>query len=158
MQLRYSSACIKCSGSGKWVNPRNESDKRECFACKGSGKHVGGKLKDENGKQIYKELPAGLVGEVIDWGSFGQFYASGYNKPGRSNTSVQFRTKDGEVVRASLAKLRLDQHYRDDSYLYGKAEELSFHYGFSALYPRHAWDTCNYAAQVAKPAAPIHDR
>jgi hypothetical protein len=156
MQLRYSSACIKCSGTGKWVNPRNDNDKRDCFACSGSGKHVGAKLKDEDGKQVYKELPAGLVGEVIDWGSFGQFYANGYNKPGRSNTSVQFRTDDGEVVRASLAKLRLDQDYKDDSYLQGKAEELSFHYGFSALYPRFAWDTHNFAANIAKASAPIH--
>lgn len=156
MQLRDSSSCNKCSGSGKWVNPRNANDKRDCFACKGSGKHVGAKLKDEKGKQLYKELPAGLVGEVIDWGSFGQFYANGYNKPGRSNTSVQFRTSDGEVVRASLAKLRLDQEYSDDLWLYDRAEKLSYNYGFSALYPRHAWDTHNFAASVAK-AAPIHD-
>lgn len=156
MQLRESSSCNKCGGSGKWINPRNASDQRDCFACKGSGKHVGAKLKDENGKQAYKELPAGLVGEVIDWGSFGQFYASGYNKPNRNNTSVQFRTSDGEVVRASLSKLRLDQDYSDDLWLYDRAEKLSYNYGFSALYPRHAWDTHNFAAQVAKAAAPIH--
>jgi len=158
MQLRYSSACIKCSGTGKWTNPRNANDKRDCFACKGSGKHVGDKLKDENGKIVYKELPAGLTGEVLDWGSFGKFYANGYNKPNRENTTVQFRTKDGEVVRASLSKLRIDRNYKDDVVQRGSAVSLSYHYGFSALYPRHAWDTHNFAAQVAKAAAPIHDR
>lgn len=157
MQLRYSSACIKCSGTGKWVNPRNDNDKRDCFACKGSGKHVGEKVKSEDGKLAYKELPVGLTGEVIDWGSFGKFYANGYNKPDRNNTSVQFRTDSGDVVRASLSKLRLDRDYTDDMKLGEKAESLSYHYGFSALYPRFAWDTCNYAAQVAKPAAPIHE-
>lgn len=156
MQLRESSPCNKCSGTGKWVNPRNANDKRDCFACKGSGKHVGAKLKNENGKLAYKELPVGLTGEVIEWGSFGQFYANGYNKPNRHNTSVQFRTDSGEVVRASLSKLRIDRDYKDDVVLRGSAVSLSYHYGFSALYPRFAWDTCNYAAQVAKPAAPIH--
>jgi hypothetical protein len=156
MQLREYSDCNKCSGTGKWVNPRNANDKRDCFACKGSGRHVGAKVKTEEGKQAYKELPAGLTGEVVDWGSFGQFYANGYNQPNRNNTSVQFRTKDGEVVRASLAKLRLDQDYKDDSYLQGKADELSYGYQFSALYPRHAWDTHNHAMAVGKKLPPIH--
>src|SRR3989304_3730027 len=29
--------CGKCNGTGKWANPRNNSDQRPCFACKGSG-------------------------------------------------------------------------------------------------------------------------
>lgn len=166
MQLRETSSCTKCGGSGKWVNPRNDKDRRDCFTCKGSGTLVGNKLKNADGKQTYRELPAGLVGEVVEWGSFGQFYARGYNQPNRDNTTVQFRTNDGEVVRASLNKLRLNREYKDDSYLQGKSDELSFNYSFSALYPRFAWDTHNFAAQVAKhsldpngtakAAAPIH--
>lgn len=153
MQVRESAPCNKCSGSGKWINPRNANDKRDCFACKGSGQHVGAKVKGDNGKQAWDNLPAGLTGVVVDWKAFGQFYANGYNKPGRHNTTVQFRTDDGKLVRAGLSKLRLDQDYKDDSYLQGKAEELSFNYQFSALYPRHAWDTHNFAAQVAKKAS-----
>lgn len=159
MQLRESSPCNKCSGSGKWVNPRNANDKRDCFTCKGSGQHVGAKVKNADGKQAYQELPAGLTGEVVDWTSFGQFYASGYNKPNRDNTTVQFRTSGGQVVRASLNKLRMDRDYKSPSYLRGRAKELSFNYGFSALYPRFAWDTHNFAASVAKKdpqLAPIH--
>lgn len=153
MQLRQSEPCQKCSGSGKWINPRNPNDKRDCFACKGSGNHVGGKVKGDDGKQVWEELPAGLAGKVVDWRAFGQFYANGYNKPGRHNTTVQFRTDAGKLVRASLSKLRLDEDYKDDSYLYGKAEELSYNYQFSALYPRFAWDTHNFAAEVAKKKA-----
>lgn len=156
MQVRETEPCQKCSGSGKWINPRNANDKRDCFACKGSGQHVGAKRKNEQGKQVYEELPAGLSGKVVDWTSFGQFYASGYNKPNRENTTVQFRLADGKVVRASLSKMRLDRDYRPAEELRARARDLSFNYGFSALYPRFAWDTCNYAAQVAKAAAPIH--
>lgn len=156
MQIRETEPCQKCSGSGKWINPRNANDKRDCFACKGTGQHVGAKRKNEQGKQVYEELPAGLSGTVVDWTSFGQFYASGYNKPNRENTTVQFRLADGKVVRASLSKMRLDRDYRTAEELRARARDLSFNYGFSALYPRFAWDTCNYAAQVAKAAAPIH--
>lgn len=156
MQLRESTPCQKCNASGKWINPRNPNDKRDCFACKGSGQHVGGKVKNEQGKLAYQELPVGLVGEVVDWTSFGQFYANGYNKPNRENTTVQFRTSDGKVVRASLNKLRLDRDFKSESYFHGTAKELSYNYGFSALYPRFAWDTHNFAASVAKVAAPIH--
>lgn len=153
MQVRATEPCNKCNGSGKWINPRRETDVRNCFACDGSGQHKGAKVKNEEGKQVYEVLPAGLTGYVVDWNSFGQFYANGYNKPNRHNTTVQFRTKDGKVVRASLSKLRLDRDYQSPESLRQKARELSFHYQFSALYPRFAWDTCNYAAKVA---APIH--
>jgi hypothetical protein len=150
MQMRESSSCVKCSGTGKWVNPRNDADKRDCFACKGAGKIVGEKLKDAKGKQVWLQLEAGLTGEALDWGSFGKFYASGYNQPCRENTSVQFRIDSGETVRASLSKLRLDQDYQSDETLRSKAVSLSFNYQFSALYPKFAWDTQNFAAQVAK--------
>jgi hypothetical protein len=153
MQLRESSSCQKCNGTGKWVNPRNAKDQRDCFTCKGSGKIVGSKVKNEDGKQAYQLLQSGLNGEVVDWTSFGQFYARGYNKPNRDNTTVQFRTSDGQVVRASLSKMQLERGYKPEAELRSKAKELSFNYGFSAMYPRFAWDTCNYAA---KAAAPIH--
>jgi hypothetical protein len=150
MQLRESSPCNKCNGTGKWINPRNSNDLRSCFSCKGSGRHVGAKLKNENGKQAYKELPVGLAGEVVDWGSFGQFYANGYSKPDRANTSVQFRTNDGEVVRASLSKLRLDIEPLSEKDIRKIAKSISMGYGFSNLYPRFAWDTRNYAVEAVK--------
>jgi hypothetical protein len=156
MQVRETAPCQKCGGSGKWTNPRNTNDKRDCFSCKGSGQHVGAKVKTDAGKQVFRVLPIGLTGQVLDWTSFGQFYASGYNKPNRDNTTVQFRISNGEVVRASLNKLELSRGYKPEAELRERAKALSFNYGFSALYPRFAWDTHNFAAQVAKAAAPIH--
>lgn len=153
MQVRSTEPCNKCGGTGKWVNPRNTDDKRNCFACKGSGQHVGSKVKNDQGKAVWEVLPVGTSGEVVDWNSFGQFYANGYNKPNPDNTTVQFRTADGHVKRASLNKLRLSRGYTPEAELRKKARDLSFNYQFSALYPKFAWDTCNYAAQVA---APIH--
>ena len=148
MQLRASESCNKCSGSGKWINPRNANDKRDCFACKGSGQHVGAKVKNEDGKQAYEVLQSGLVGEVVDWTSFGKFYANGYNKPNRDNTTVQIRIEGGRVVRASLSKLSLERGYRSPEELQERAKDLSLNYNFSALYPRFAWDTTNFALHV----------
>lgn len=154
MQVREHSPCQKCGGSGKWVNPRNDNDKRDCFSCRGTGQWAGDKAKDENGKQKWEKLPAGLSGVVVKWSSFGQFYANGYNQPDRHNTSVQLRTDEGKVVRASLSKLRLDREVEAPEMIRQKAKELSFNYQFSKFYPRHAWDSRNFAAEVAKP--PIH--
>lgn len=152
MQIRAMEPCQKCNGSGKWINPRNANDKRDCFGCKGTGLHVGGKVQI-NGKQAYDKLTAGLAGEVLDWTSFGQFYANGYNKPGRHNTTVQFKTDGGKMVRASLNKLRLDRELEEPLVLRDKAKALSFHYQFSALTPgKFAWDTHNHALAIAKGA------
>lgn len=153
MQVRQSEPCQKCNGSGKWVNPRNANDKRDCFACKGSGQHVGAKVKGDDGKQVWENLPVGTTGVVVEHRSFGTFYARGYNRPNRHNTTVSFRTDDGKVVRAGLSKLRLDRDYESVDAMRERAKRLSFNYGFSALYPRHAWDTHNFAAQVAKKAS-----
>ncbi len=149
MQVNETEKCLKCGGSGHWTNPRNSADKRDCFGCKGTGTHVSGKKKVD-GKLVYDKLSLGTHGSVVDWRSFGKFYSNGYNKPNRHNTSVQFRLEDGKVVRASLEKLRLHREYTAEHELRAKAKELSFSYGFSAIYPRHAWDCHNFAAQVAK--------
>jgi len=149
-QLNTTEPCQKCGGSGKWTNnPRNPQDARDCFGCKGTGQHVTGKQKDANGKLCFERLTAGMFGTVIDWRSFGQFFANGYNKPSRHNTTVQFRLEGGRVVRASLENLRLHREYKTHAELRERARSLSFHYEFSAIYPRHAWDTHNFARQVA---------
>lgn len=152
MQVNETEPCAKCFGVGKWVNPRNIADKRDCFGCKGTKVHIIGKKKDANGKLVFEKLNAGMHGTVVDWRSFGQFYRNGYNQPGRGNTTVQFCV-DGRTVRASLEKIRLHREYEDKDSLREKAKSLSFNYQFSAIYPKHAWDTHNFAAQVAKESA-----
>lgn len=96
--------CRKCDGSGKWCNPRNEFDTRTCFACSGTGTHTV-KVLGENGKPTWRKLTAGTVGAVISWDYHGTFYASGYNRPHRGNTSVKVRTDDGEVLSFTLEAL-----------------------------------------------------
>jgi len=149
MQETIEEDCRKCSGTGKWVNPKNAEDKRDCFSCNGSGKHFAGKAKDVNGKQLYKHLPYGLSGTVVDWKFFGTFYSNGYNKQSRDNTTVQFRTNSGELVRASLSKLRLDREVTDSIELEKQAYNASYSYNFSQFYPHFAWDTTNFAILVA---------
>lgn len=150
MQVNDTEPCNKCSGTGKWVNPRNSADKRDCFACKGSGQHVKGKLK-VGGKLQFEKLTAGMYGAVVDWRSFGQFYRNGYNQPNRNNTTVQFRMSDGRMARASLEKMRLHRDYASPDSLRAKARDLSFSYQFSAASGhKFAWDTHNFAVQVGR--------
>jgi hypothetical protein len=108
-QQAAQTTCDRCNGSGKWVNPRNEHDARECFACRGAGIKVGGKLTGDNGKPVWRKLPAGTTGEVMTWESYGTFYRNGYNKPDRENTTVRMRLETGEVVPVKLEALRLDR-------------------------------------------------
>ena len=109
-QVKATETCLKCNGTGAWVNPRNDSDsdKRSCFGCNGTGERTGGKLQGENGKPVWSKVAKGTIGEVISWHSFGQFYRNGYNVPNRENTSVKVKLDDsGKVVSATLAALRL---------------------------------------------------
>jgi len=147
-QINTTEPCNKCAGGGKWINPRNPNDKRDCFACKGSGQHVNGKLKNDQGKLVFEKLEAGAYGTVIDWRAFGTFYPGGANKPDRHNTTVQFKLENGKVVRASLKKLRLHREYRTQDSLRARAKGISYSYEFSKVYPRHAWDTHNYARRA----------
>lgn len=108
-QARATEKCDRCNGAGHWVNPRNASDRRPCFGCSGSGERVGAKVKGENGKPVWNKIAKGSAGEVIDWTSFGTFYANGYNVPGRDNTTVKVKLDDGRIVNATLAALRLER-------------------------------------------------
>lgn len=141
--------CLKClSSPGKWVNPRNEHDIRQCFYCKGLGSTKGEKKK-VNGKLEYRVIPVGTVGEVVSFGSYGKFYRGGYRQPNRENTTVKLRIADGSIVSASLSKLRLDRDYHSKEEIVSKARELSFHYEFQAVGGvRCAWLTHNFAKQV----------
>lgn len=39
-QVAVRKDCFKCSGSGKWTNPRNARDIRDCLSCAGKGKRT----------------------------------------------------------------------------------------------------------------------
>jgi hypothetical protein len=150
MQKVNTEKCRKCDGSGKWINPRNDQDSRECFACRGTGQHYAGKSKNAQGKQEYVFLTAGLTGSAVDWTSFGTFYRNGYNHPDRHNTTVQLIGEDGNKWRAGLKNLRLDRDYQTDTELRVKADCQSRTYQFSYGYPHFAWDTNNFALEVLK--------
>lgn len=108
--------CRKCNGSGHWVNPRNEEDKRPCFRCDGTGNAVVGKT----GKMI--KIAKGTAGEVISAAAYGSFYKNGYNKPNRDNTTVRVRSDDGAVWQAKADALRLDEEPASDEEIRAKAK------------------------------------
>lgn len=148
-QVRAQDPCQKCESTGKWTNPKFPADKRDCFACKGTGYHKGDKLKTDSGKLVWDIIAVGTAGKVIGWTSFGRFYANGYNHPDRHNTTVQVKTADKKVFRSSLKNLSLSCGYQPPSDLRTRAKEMSFSYNFSSGYPKHAWDSRNFAAEVA---------
>ena len=148
-QVRAQDPCQKCKASGKWTNPKNSNDIRDCFACKGKGYHTGDKLKTDSGKLVWDVIPSGTAGKVIGWTSFGRFYTNGYNHPDRHNTTVQVKGTDKKVFRSALKNLSLSCGYQSPADLRRQANTMSFQYNFSAGYPKHAWDTRNFAAEVA---------
>jgi len=149
-QIKVTESCRKCSSSGKWVNPRNPRDIRECFACHGTGEvKTSEKAKDANGKIVYERLPVGLFGVVIDWTSHGTFYRNGYNQPNAENTTVKLRGIDGKVWQAPLCKLRLSRTMLTADELRTKAHTLSYNLHFGSFASRFTWYDRNYAEDVA---------
>jgi hypothetical protein len=139
--------CRKCNGSGKWINPRNQDDKRDCFSCNGNGTHKKAvKLPKVNGKQTWDTFEAGITGKVIWSGTFRQIYKKGYNKLDRSTISTKVELTDGRVMNAPLKKLQLDETPLLDKTLRQQAESLSYNCKFGAvLSSRYAWDSKNPA-------------
>jgi hypothetical protein len=109
--------CQKCNGSGHWVNPKNENDKRTCFACNGAGFKTGKAQKNANGKNDWTFLEEGLIGEVLDTQVWGTFYRNGYNRPDRSNTRVLVKFETGETHWVGANRLRLDEEPRSEEEL-----------------------------------------
>ena len=119
--------CKKCNGSGKWVNPRNSSDKRDCFTCKGQGivKTNFRRKKDDAAKQEWLRIDSGSTGVIIRATTYGTFYANGYNRPDRHNTTAIIKLDDGREVKAPLKKLRLDAELMSDEECFKRADSIA---------------------------------
>lgn len=132
------SACKKCCDNpGKWVNPRNSSDVRECFACKGTGKYtkiIRTKAVGPDNKPIWEQILAGATGTVINQATFGTFYRNGYNQPGRRNTTIYLLLDDGREVQAPASKLRLDREMVSEQEIQQKAENCAKNNGYYPLF------------------------
>lgn len=123
--------CPKCQGSKCWENPRNPADKRPCFGCKGTGEVTEKftRRKDAAGKQEWHRIAAGVTGEVRWSKAYGTFYRTGYNQPGRHNTTALVVLDDGREVKAPLSKLRLDREIVDMTATATAAAEHGNFYG-----------------------------
>ena len=132
-QRREIEECRKCSGTGNWVNPRNEQDVRECFACKGTGQHRGREPVREDGKIVYDATPAGVEGEVIRTDCYRTVYRNGYNRPGHGTNTVTIRLDDGRVISLPQSKLRLAEPIPSEADLLAEADEQSRKYPWGVL-------------------------
>lgn len=150
--------CAKCNGTGKWVNPRKETDKRECFYCEGAGE-VKVKSTVPTKEQGWVTVPVGTTGTVINFSSYGQFYARGYNSPNRGNTTVTLRSDDGTYFRAKLEKLRADRDLISHEVAMRLAERKSYSYAWQLAMPgvRCAWLDVNFGANIAAHAAKANE-
>ncbi len=144
--------CRKCSGAGKWVNPHNSSDERECFGCMGSGKRKinFAKVKDSGGKLLYDTYPQDLVGTVTWTGTFRTIYSKGFNKLDRSTISTRVEA-NGREFNAPLSKLRLDHDPMSDKELRDRARNLSTNFNFKPALSAHGgWLSNNWALKAHK--------
>lgn len=138
---RTSEPCKKCNGSGHWINPSRPTDKRPCFACEGKGVHTGKAIK---GEWIY--IPKGTAVIVDSWKAYGQFYANGYNRPNRSNTTVTGHLSDGSMVTIKLEKLKVIGDPPREAMFREKAHILACEGQFQAATGlKCAWLTSHYA-------------
>ena len=150
-QEKDQAPCDKCGGSGKWINPRNPSDQRECFACKGLGTIISKeKVRTADGKISRQILPEGTKGEVIDLKSFGAFYRNGYNRPGRENTTAKVRLLEGgKIVSIPCDKLRLDREILTDEELMERARKLAENMNFYPLFRKGGFSMGAFNEYVA---------
>lgn len=143
-------ACVKCEGTGLWVNPRNCADKRTCFACAGKGiaKSNERKVKTIDGKPVWVKFDPGVKGKVVWSGTFRTIYCNGYNKLGRSTISCKVLLDDGRTMSVPLEKLAIDRPLTSVERLRERADLLSKDLQFGALFPHWTWETHNYARHV----------
>lgn len=139
---RAETQCSKCEGTGAWVNPRNQLDRRNCYACQGTGK----RQEKVKGKGSTFVIPEGSVIVVESWKAHGKFYANGYNEPRRYNTSVYGKLEDGTVVTVSLDKCRMYGYTPIESDFRVKAHKLACEGQFQAATgKRCAWLSNHFA-------------
>ena len=140
-QAKEHEPCKKCNGTGKWINPKNHTDIRDCFTCSGKGYH---EKKKEKIEWVY--VPVGTHVVVKNWRSFGKFYSNGYNHPDRSNTTVYGVDKDGNHIQVGLKNCKLVGEVPEKESFREKAHKLACDGQFqSATGTRCAWLTEHYA-------------
>lgn len=108
--------------------------------------------------QVHKSRKAGTVLgvgvriRVNDCQAFGTFYRNGYNKPGRDNRSIVGTVLGSPqtLVRVPLSKCRMDREPMPDTELMARAEALSHEHQYGPLFGMRAWESDNWAAQVAQ--------
>lgn len=115
-------------------------------ACKGTEL-----LLTRNVRHKGQVIPKGTIGDVFWSGSYGHFYAKGYNRPSRENTRVGLRLNhDGSTVFVALSACRLRREPMADSELRERAERLALNCNFGAAFGCTAWLTHNWAEPIAK--------
>jgi len=140
-QLKDREPCKKCDGSGKWINPKNHMDIRECFTCSGKGY-----LEKKRDKIEWVHIPVGTQIIVKNWKSFGKFYAKGYNRPDRSNTTVYGVDKDGNHIQVGLKNCKLAGKVPEKESFRKQAHRLACEGQFQAATGiKCAWLTEHYA-------------
>lgn len=120
--------CNRCTDNpGKWINPRNTKDVRDCLRCSGTGKVqlTSRHRVKTDGKQEWEKIEAGTKATVLGQTSYGKFYRKGYNQPDRDNTTVYLRLEDGREVQATASKLRLDREPMPEAEAREKARNIA---------------------------------
>jgi hypothetical protein len=104
--------CHKCQGSGKWINPKQVKDIRECFACLGMGTIC--KAKSANKK--WKIIVPGTTGIIVELFRYSRL---------ESLSSISAKIKsENFIFNASLSKLGVHIPILSDKELMDKAKNI----------------------------------
>jgi hypothetical protein len=104
--------CTKCNGSGHWVNPKNESDKRTCFSCNGLGSWV------KTVKGSLFAIEKGTVAKVHEVSTYDPHWVQ-FKK-----YTLTCKTSDGTIFKVPHTKVKLNQEPMSDEAIKEKAINL----------------------------------
>lgn len=111
IKTKFLVECTSCFGSGKWINPRNSSDVRDCFTCSGTGKKASYKYVKGNGSRSF--LP-GTKFKVIS-----KYVLQRHNT---KHITVKGFTNIGQFIQAPIEKLNLFTMRLSDLEIFVQAE------------------------------------
>lgn len=111
-------SCWKCGGRGKWVNPRNAKDVRDCFGCKGTGKRASTSSKATKGAMV--SFPEGTKAEVVRVFENRSRYGT-YDY----GSTVVCRAADGTEFRAKADALIADRPAFTEEQVAGMAKRIA---------------------------------
>ena len=159
--IEQSTVCVACSGSGKWVNPRNDKDVRSCLYCKGTARRIVRSQKSESldGKPIWENFPEGSVGSISGGPYFfGTFYKRGYKQKNTATATFFVTMDNGKTAKIPGLAIKLARQPVSELYMAKAAWKASYHYDFGHALGCTAWLSDDYVTKDLRVQLPVYEQ